>query len=431
MRILYIIQFFGLKDESGSSRAYTTARGWVEQGHQVTVLCGDVHYLTEQKHGQQTNRRRVTEEIHDGIRVVRVPMARDFRRNLFRRLVGYLSFAWYALLAGLKLGKHDIVLTSIQPIFVGPVGWIISRSMSAKFVLEVRDVWPDVLVFFNILKNRLVLVPLWLMERTLYCLAKHIICLTPGILRNLRAKAVPASKLSMLPTGVETELFADTGKDRQQVRDRHGWGEKTIAIYTGGMARTDSLITILEAAEILAGRTDIHFVMMGEGDRKPALQEWARQKKLPNLEFLPIQTRDILRNYLNAADMGLIGIFDNPYADLCLQNKFFDYLGAGLPTVGALRGDQENAITFANAGIVVPPGDSRRLAEAIASLADNSVKRQKMGANAKRAGTEYFARGPIVTAYEEILSKVYHDQPVAPAVSTRWPMFDWKVRGWR
>lgn len=428
MRILYIIQFFGLKHEAGSSRPYALARTLVRQGHEVTVLCGDVHYLMDRNRAERTGRSEAAEEFHEGIRVVRVSMAAGFRRSLLARLWGYLSFAWHSLRAALRLPAQDVVLTSIQPIFVGPIGWLVAWRRGAKFVLEVRDVWPDVLEFFNILKCPVVLAPLRMLERFLYARAVHLFCLTPGIVRNLRAKGVPAAKLSVTPTGVETELFAGVGLDRREVRARLGWGNKFIAIYAGSMARTDAVSTILEAARILRGRADLLFVMIGEGDFKPSLQQWAGQENLANVRFLPIVPRDALVGYLGAADIGLIGLFDNPYADLCLQNKFFDYLGAGLPSAATLRGDQQRAIAWAGAGLCVPPEDAAGLAEAVARLADDPALRQRMAAGARRAA-EGFARGPIVAAYGEMLARIARGETVRAMAADRWPMFEWESPG--
>ena len=55
----------------------------------------------------------------------------NFRKGVVSRLLSYFSFTWYAMKALLRVGRVDAILVSIQPIFVAPIAWLISRIRAA------------------------------------------------------------------------------------------------------------------------------------------------------------------------------------------------------------------------------------------------------------------------------------------------------------
>ena len=63
-------------------------------------------------------------------------------------------------------------------------------------------------------------------------------------------------------------------------------------------------------------------------------------------------------------------------------NKFFDYIASGIPVVNNYLGWIADMINEYHCGIVVPPDNPEKFAEAIEWLADNPDDRKKMGDNA-------------------------------------------------
>ena len=61
MRILLIHQYFLEKGEGGGSRFNEMSKLWSEQGHEITVLAGMVHYNTGKKHNKYRGKYEFTE----------------------------------------------------------------------------------------------------------------------------------------------------------------------------------------------------------------------------------------------------------------------------------------------------------------------------------------------------------------------------------
>ena len=68
------------------------------------------------------------------------------KSSALSRLKNNLGFALSAYRAGVRLDKPDVVIATSPPVFAGLAGWRIARAKGAKFVYDVRDIWPDVAV---------------------------------------------------------------------------------------------------------------------------------------------------------------------------------------------------------------------------------------------------------------------------------------------
>src|SRR5690606_3375752 len=119
MKILLIHQYFKEEDVVGGARFNEMTRIWQEEGHQITVIAGDLD-------GQSSNTRPeykgkfVTKKNQHGIEVWRCHVSESYNVNFLGRLWGYFSFVFSGLYAGLfkVKGKHDIILVTSPPLFV-------------------------------------------------------------------------------------------------------------------------------------------------------------------------------------------------------------------------------------------------------------------------------------------------------------------------
>jgi glycosyltransferase involved in cell wall biosynthesis len=86
-------------------------------------------------------------------------------------------------------------------------------------------------------------------------------------------------------------------------------------------------------------------------------------------------------------------------------NKFFDALASGRPVIVNQPGWTRELVENNDAGVYVPVGDGRALAEAVASLADDADRRARMGANARALAERRFSRddlaGQLIGVLEE------------------------------
>jgi colanic acid biosynthesis glycosyl transferase WcaI len=95
-------------------------------------------------------------------------------------------------------------------------------------------------------------------------------------------------------------------------------------------------------------------------------------RPLSNVTFLPPVPVDEVGAYLQAADVLLVHLADDPVFDITIPQKTQAYLLAGKPILMAVRGEAADLVAGAGAGIVVPPENAVALAAAVRLLAQKS-----------------------------------------------------------
>ena len=399
LRILFLTQFFLLPEEGGGTKPWDLARSLVAAGHEVTVLCSDVHYLRENEHVAQK------EENREGVNIIRVPATLSFRKNQWRRLIHYVYFAWNAFIKARSLQNCDLVFTSIQPIFTGPIGLLIARLKHVPFFLEVRDLWPDTAIALGLMRPGLVASFFSWLSRFLYRRADHIVALTPGIQCEITKAGIKSDRLDCIPNGYEDDLFQKDNYDAEAIRHDRGWSNSFVVVYAGSHTMGDNLETLLEAAFWLKDHDDVRIILIGDGNHKVNLQKYADEHQLTNVEFLPLQSKPALVSLLYAADVFVMCLHKGPHWGIFLQNKFFDYLAAGKPIVAALEGTQSDILAQTGSGIGVEPESPQALAEGILSLKNNPELVSEMGKRARATAQQQFSRQVLIKEYIQLIEE--------------------------
>jgi colanic acid biosynthesis glycosyl transferase WcaI len=155
-----------------------------------------------------------------------------------------------------------------------------------------------------------------------------------------------------------------------------------VVLFAGSLSGKQGLMVIPEIAAHLAHRKDIVFVVCGEGVMKGKLE--AAAAGLANVRFLPLQPFDRLGELLCLADIHLLPQSADA-ADLVLPSKLSGMLASGRPVISTCRPGTEIGSVVAQCGMVVPPADSKALADAIGALADDPDRRAELG----RAGRAF------------------------------------------
>lgn len=188
--------------------------------------------------------------------------------------------------------------------------------------------------------------------------------------------------------------------DKETARRRAGFpGAATVVLHAGNMGAKQSLETVVEAAA-LARSSDPHvrFVLMGDGNQRPRLEELGRG--LSNLSIIPLRSPDDYPVALAAADVLLV----NERAtvlDMSLPSKLTSYFMAGRPVLAAVRPDGATAaeITASGGGLVVAPGDAEALVAGVRKLAADPTRAARLGASARSyALTELSASASLSAA---------------------------------
>ncbi len=273
-------------------------------------------------------------------------------------------------------------------------------------MVEVRDLWPAIFVELGVLTNRWVIRVLEALEMAVYRAADLVVVVTEAFRHDLLRRGVPPEKVATVPNGADLERFSpDAAGEESPWRARLGTPPgHTLVLYAGAHGLSHGLVSIADAAAKLAGEP-IRFAFVGEGAAKRALQRRVDELALDNVTLWPGVPRHEVPALLAAADVCLAPLRDVPLFSAFIPSKIFEYLAAGRPVVGAVRGEPARILQEAGA-LVVEPEDSAGLAGAVRDVAADPGRRAAMGRQGRRHVERHFDRKRLAARYEDLLAGV-------------------------
>ena len=375
MHILLIHQAFAALDEAGGTRHIEMARCLVQRGHRVTVIASPVNYLTG-----KTRFAKILwverQEVEPGIVVLRSYTYSAFHRSFVHRVFSFISFMVSSFFNGLAIRQVDLIWGTSPPIFQGLTAWMLAHIKRRPFLFEVRDLWPSFAIAIGVLRNPLLIrLSRWL-EHFLYTHADRVMVNSPGFIEHVTRSG--AQRVALVPNGADPAMF-DTTADGFAFRRENKLESKFIVLYAGAHGLSNDLGIVIEAAARLRSYPDIHFVLIGDGKEKKALQAQAETLGLGNILFLPPVSKTDMPPVLAASDACVAILKPLDMYKTTYPNKVFDYMAAERPVLLAIDGVIRAVVEAAGAGIAVPPGDSEAMASTILAMASDPVQSRLMG----------------------------------------------------
>ena len=388
MRILYVSQYFPPEMGAPAARVSQLARHWREMGHDARVLTGFPNHPGGRLYPGFRRRfwKGFDREYYNGVPVYRTWLYPAPNRGVIRRSANYASFMFSAALRGCLLDfQPEVVIgTSPQLLCAQAACWV-ARRHGARFVFEVRDLWPESLAAVNASAPDSILYRV--LDRAaanLYRRAWKTVVVTDESYRRLRDRGLEDSRLAVVKNGVNTEMF------RPDLPPAHHpeLEGKFVVSYIGTLGMAHSVSTILRAAELLRSRRDIHFLVIGNGAERDNLLREQRERGLDNVTFLGQAPWDRIPSYLTLSGASIVHLLLSPLFETVLPSKMFEIMAAGRPLILGLRGEAERLVNQAQAGLVCEPESPDEMSHAVLRLAADPAWRARLGAN----GRDYVLR---------------------------------------
>lgn len=407
MKVLLVCHYFPPEIGAPQARISELARHWAAAGDDVTVLTGMPNHPTGVI--PPAYRGKVTaDERTDGYRVLRTWLYATPNEGIAKKTLGHLSFMVSSVLLGARRsGPADVVVVSSPTFFSVFSAWLLAKRKRARFVVEVRDLWPAIFVELGVLTNRTLIRILERVELAMYAAADHVVVVSQGFKQDLVRRGVPAAKVTTIRNGVDLDRFAPAAHnngDATAARARLGATDAdTLVLYIGAHGISHALESVADAAAKLDGQP-IRFAFVGEGAAKARLAAHIQARGLTNVTLHPGVARGEVPALLAAADICLVPLRDVPLFETFIPSKMFELLAAERAVIGAVRGEAAAILTDAGA-VVVAPEDPAALADAIAELAADPARRHAMGRTGRRYVTEHFDRARLAADYRTVLDR--------------------------
>jgi colanic acid biosynthesis glycosyl transferase WcaI len=375
---------------------YSGDMAWwlAEHGHDVRVVCAPPYYPTwqvDKKYRWPLYRR----EQWRGVDVWRTPLWVPKAPSGLTRLLHLLSFAItsFPVMLWQIAWRPEVVLTVAPAFMCAPAGLLTAWLCHAKRWLHLQDFEVDVAFRMGLLRGRLLQRIALRMERSLLCRFDTVSTISGRMIELLRAKGVTDGKTRYLPNWVDlARIKPKNGSYRAQLGiSQHA----VVVLFSGTLSGKQGLMVIPGAAKLLQGRSDIVFLVCGDGVMKPELESAATG--LPNVRFLPLQPAGRVSDLLGMADIHLLPQSPDA-ADLVLPSKLCGMLASSRPIIATCNRGTEISEIVSQCGLVVAPENPAELARAITALADDPDTMVRLGRQARTFAEDNFERDAVLSS---------------------------------
>ncbi len=403
MQVLLFTQYYRPEITAAAMRTEAWVDGLVARGHEVGVVC-EVPSHPEGVISPGFRGRAVFRTEEEGARVRRVWVYARPAKTAVSRIANYASYALMAAAVGMRGPRPDVVLASSPPLPVGAAAAAVARRFGIPWVLDVRDLWPDIAVVLGQLPEGPPLEVARRLERGLYGSASRIIAVTEPFREHIEASGGDG-KVSVIYNGT-SPTYLDAGRTEPD-RDELGLPtDRFVVTYAGNLGIAQGLEAAVEAAGALGD--DFQLMLLGEGPRRPALREMAERLPPGRVQFRDLVPPAQAARIMRASDAVLVSLASLPELRDYVPSKLFDACAVGRPVIVAADGESARLVSERDAALCVPPEDPAALSAAITRLRDEP------GLSGELAGRSLaFARDHLrdrgVDELEGILASVLGD----------------------
>jgi glycosyltransferase involved in cell wall biosynthesis len=389
-KIIWLIHQYASTLETGfGGRHFYLARYLARLGHKVYVVAGS---FTHQLQAPPLLTDDVLVENVEDFHFVWLKLPSYPQAHSRKRVLNWFRFnRMLARLPATLPEPPDAILYSSPalPAFIGASR--LARQFKVPLTLDVRDLWPKTLVEIGGYSSHhpFIVFLQWLEDKA-YRESDMVISNLENAIEHMRTRGLEASRFAWLPNGVSPEELESPEALAAHVRALLPEG-KFVVGYVGTLGVANALGSLIEAAALLKDHDDIAFVLVGDGKEKNALQRQAELRGLDNTIFLDSIPKRQVQSLLASLDVCFLGWRDEALYQYGIgANKLPEYLASGRPVVHAYSGNCD-PIRRAGAGLTVPAGNARAIAQAILDLKNMPASaRAEMGGRGRTLAMEQY-----------------------------------------
>jgi colanic acid biosynthesis glycosyl transferase WcaI len=385
------------------------AEGLVKRGHQVRVVTAFPWYPEGEIYPQYRGKfyQLYQTEEKNGVKVQRCYIWTRKERNVRNRALFELSFMFLSFFQGLNGSKPDLILLTVPGLPVCIPATLLGWLYRVPLVLNLQDILPDAAVHVGLITSQKLIKILSSLEKFAYKHATKISVIADGFTRNLLEKGVEFNKIVEIPNWVNIDFIKPLDSQQSYFRLENDLNGKFIVLYSGNIALTQGLETVIEAATYLQDFPEIVIVVVGEEKALNRLENYCHKVGAHNVKLLPFQSREKLPEMLAAADVSLVVQKKNVIA-FNMPSKIQVLLASGRAIIGSVpsEGTAARALRNSGGGVVINPEDPQALAEAILDLYNNPEQVKSLGEQGRKYAEANYSYELALDRYEALFNSL-------------------------
>jgi glycosyltransferase involved in cell wall biosynthesis len=397
-RILYLHQYFVTPEEYGATRSYWFAKKLLEAGYNVTVI-SSISSTTKRSPGRYNI---------DGIDVIYINGQYSNLQSNFIKLYNFIKFFFLALRKATKLKEIDYVYATSTPITVGAIALLYSKLKNVKYIFEVRDLWPDFPIQMGVVRNKIIIKLLKLLERKIYENAEHIVALSPGMKYGVELCGISSDLITVIPNMSKPDIFYPREYNPEVLNEFSINPQNLNVIHFGSMGTANGLEYIIDAAKIASksGLINIQFYFAGYGATEKRLKELVKFHKLENVHFLGKHNTYKMSEIVNCMDISLVCFLNFEVLKTNSPNKLFDSLSAGKLVIVNSAGWTKDLVEEYNCGYFVNPENSEDLVNKLVYISQNKEVLELMSRNSRKISIEVFDKELLSEKFKNVITSI-------------------------
>tara|TARA_B100000900_G_C20598400_1_gene724407 strand:- start:1444 stop:2655 length:1212 start_codon:yes stop_codon:yes gene_type:complete len=386
MKVLLLSQFYPPEMEPSGFMVSSLSHYLASEGDDVQVLCGFANFPQGKFYSKKWYQ--LFKRIDDkGVKVLNVFVIPSDNTSNIKRIINYISYFISSLFAGLFVKRPEVIIATSPPMLTALTGLLLSKIYRCKFILDIRDIWPESAKQMGNLKAPIIIKTLEYLEKSLYEHAHSITVATPGMIKIIEEKLNGNNKnISFIPCGVEIPDNDRASRNPFDHEDR----EKFCVLYAGLHGHAQGLITLLETAKRLEYCNDIVFYLIGDGPEKEILKRQSEDLKNINVKFKDPVSKNEIRDFYDYAGCAIVPLLNLEVFNSVFPSKTFELMSYGTPTVVGVGGEIARFVETTQSGLSVLPEDIESYCNGILRYYQDSEFRSVIMQNAKNTAKEYF-----------------------------------------
>jgi glycosyltransferase involved in cell wall biosynthesis len=393
MNILLINHYAGGPIYGMEYRPYYLSREWVKMGHNVTILGASYSHLRQVQPNATTD---FQEESVNGIKYVWLVTPKY--KGAISRIINIIIFFIKLFINYRKIAKryspNIVIASSTYPLDNIPANKIAKLS-NAKYIYEIHDIWPlSPMLIGGYSKYHPFILIMQYGENYAYKHCDKVVSLLWNAEKHCIQHGLNTKKFVCVPNGYNPEDWQLESINKKLPYEHSVTFEKLhnkfIVGFAGGFAVSGALTTLVETAKEMQEYTDIHFVLVGDGQEKENIKTLIIKYNLKNITLLPSVSKFLipaLNSHFHVSYMG--GIHSQLHQYGTSYNKMTDYMLSAKPIIYAI--DEPGCIVEKiGCGIQVQAESPKLNVDAILRIKSLSIiDREKMGLKGRTYAQKY------------------------------------------
>ena len=406
MRLLIVTQYFWPEN----FRINDLVTELVLRGHRVTVLTGLPNY-PDGAIFEEYRENPSCYLLHGGAEIIRVPILARGQSGI-RLMLNYLSFVISASFFGLwRLRRHqfDVIFTyQLSPVTVGLPAAFIRAIKKAPMAMWVLDLWPDTLQAVGALRSPFLLKLVGKLVSFIYKRCDVILAQSRSFIPEIKKYTGDGKRVKYFPSWAESVFDIHDVTPAKEVPVKPG---SFNIMFAGNIGDAQDFPAILAAAEKLKSRTNIRWLIVGDGRMADWVRDEIGRRDLQEcVLMLGRHSLDRMPSFFKHAQALLVSLKDEPIFSMTIPGKLQSYLAAGIPVVAMLNGEGAEILRRSGAGLSCPAGDHAALAASVLTLsAMGEEERELIGRNGRDISNLEFQRDMLLDRLEKWIEQLKSD----------------------